>query len=461
MIQEARQERTFWGFTPQFWVLVVGTLINSTGSALVFPFIALYIGRRFNATEAEIGLVFTLYAAVSLFSGAAGGALSDRFGRKTVMVIGLGAAIVFSIMMALATSLAMILLAIVVIGLLMPIFGPAVNAMIADMLPEEHRPRGYGMIRVAANLGVVIGPMLGGLLADQEGGFLWLFLGDALTSGIFALFIIFFIHETRPEAAPQQNAATTAATSSWRDSLKLFDGYGQVIRDTPFLLFSLTFLAATIVYSQMNTNLVLYLDKEFGITASQYSYLIALNAAMVVLFQFPITAYIERFSRTAVLAVGALCYGIGFGMFGFVGQMWWFALGMAVLTIGEMVLVPIAQAVVADMAPEDMRGRYMGFYGLVWGLSFGIGPLFGGVILSADGGAHRRLLWHIALVVGGFGAIAFVALGRYYKRREAQKRWQEILARYPSAPLQPDVSASYNTAATGTPTIPGAKTGDG
>lgn len=459
MAQDPSQTRTFWGFSLQFWVLVIGTLINTTGSALVFPFIALYIGRRFGATEAETGLVFTFYAAVALFSGAAGGALADRLGRKAVMIIGLVAAMAFSLILAFASSLAMIFLAIFVTGLLTPVFGPAVNAMIADMLPEEQHARGYGMVRVSANLGVVIGPMLGGLLADQEGGFLWLFIGDAITSGIFALFIAFLIRETRPETPPQTPDAGAAAPD-WRASLRLFEGYGQVIRDTPFLLFSLTYLASTLVYSQMNTNLVLYLDKEFGITAGQYSVLIALNAVMVVLFQFPITAYVERFPHTQVLAVGALCYGIGFGMFGFVGRMWWFALGMAVLTIGEMVIVPVAQTVVAEMAPEAMRGRYMGFYGLTWGLSFGIGPLMGGLILSAEGGAYRRQLWVLALVIGGLGAMAFLLLGRYLKRRAARVRWAEILGRYPRAGTQGQLPA-YESAATATPVIPGAKTKGG
>lgn len=421
----AVQERTFWGFGTQFWILVVGTLINSTGSALVFPFIALYIGRRFQVTEAEVGLVFTFYAVVSLLGGAAGGALTDRFGRKVVMIIGLGAAIAFSLLMAFAGNLVVILMAVLVIGLLMPVFGPASQAMVADMLPEERRPRGYGLIRVSANLGVVIGPMLGGLLADQENGFLWLFMGDALTSAIFALLIAFTIRETKPETVRDERDAPARTR---RDSLRLFEGYGQVIRDTPFLLFALAYLALTIVYSQMNTNLVLYLDKEFSIASAAYGGLISLNALMVVLFQFPITAYIERFNPLCVIALGALCYGVGFGMFGFVGEMWWFALGMAVLTVGEMVIIPVAQAVVAQMAPEDMRGRYMGFYGLVWGLSFAIGPLAGGIILASGEGIYRRWLWYVSLGIGVLGALGFLALDRYLRRRKRRPQPESLAA---------------------------------
>ncbi|GAB4571974.1 MAG: MFS transporter [Anaerolineae bacterium] len=448
MATENTASRTLWGFSSKFWLLVTGTLINSTGSALVFPFIALYLGRRFGATEAETGLFFTFYAVVSLFSGAAGGALSDRFGRKGVMVIGLVSAIVFSVIFAFSTSLLPIIIAVLINGLLGPVFGPAANAMVADMLPETQLQRGYGLIRVAANLGVVVGPMLGGLLADTENGFMWLFLGDALTSGLFALLIVLFLPETRPESAEAGEADGQQA------GFNLFAGYGRILRDTPFVLFSLTFLAASVVYSQMNTNLVLYLEKEFGISTSQYSYLIALNAAMVVLFQFPITAYIERFNKTNLLAIGTLCYAIGFGMYGFVGAMWWFALAMAILTLGEMILIPVAQAVVAETAPEDMRGRYMGFYGLVWGLSFGIGPLAGGMILSAQGGLFRRYLWYASLVIGLIGAGSFLLLGRYMKRRSARLRWQALHARYSTTSIMPRTGIS-ESAITGKPIVPG------
>ena len=194
----------------------------------------------------------------------------------------------------------------------------------------------------------------------------------------------------------------------------------------------------------MNTNLVLYQDKEFGITAGQYSSLIALNAAMVVLFQFPLTAYLERFGNTALLVAGAACYAVGFGMYGFVGTMWWFALAMAVLTVGEMILVPVAQTVVAQMAPEDMRGRYMGFYGLVWGASFGVGPLAGGFILSYGDGDYRRYLWYVSLVVGLAGAFAFLLLGRYLRRRAARIRWQEMLEKYRLQAEEGPLLSSYD-----------------
>jgi MFS family permease len=110
--------------------------------------------------------------------------------------------------------------------------------------------------------------------------------------------------------------------------------------------------------------------------------------------------------------------------------------------------------VVAELAPEDMRGRYMGFYGLIWGVSFGIGPLTGGLILSASNGAYRRVLWYAALVVGMLGAAAFLVLGRYLRKRAAKIKWQEMMARY--NPVEPQ-EAPVEAATSGVPVIPGSK----
>lgn len=458
------QYRTWWGFSGQFWILVIGTLINATGSALIFPLISLYFARRFNVTESEAGWIFSLYAIVSLLSGAAGGVLTDRYGRKVVMIIGLASAILSSLIMAFAMSLTVVLLAIVVIGLLQPVFGPAVNAMIADMLPESQRQRGYGMIRVAANLGVAIGPLLGTLVIDNASAFLLLFVGDAITSGVFALFIAFLIRETKPDTASTSEEPSDDKTPQEKPGLlrnilsqflSMFKGYGQVIRDRPFLLFALTYLGTTLVYSQMNTMLPLYMDAELGFPTERYLTLISLNAAMVVVFQLPLTTYLERFDNNLLLALGAACYAIGFGMFGFADMMSGFVLGMVILTVGEMVLVPVAQAVVAELAPADMRGRYMGFYGLVWGTSFMIGPLAGGQILAFDGGQYRRVLWYASLVIGLIGAGAFLILGRYLKRRAASIRWAEMMQRYGKA-TGPEATLA-DMSSKGTPIVPGAK----
>ncbi len=398
MIQRVRG--TITDFPPQFWILFGGMLVNAVGSSLIFPFFTLYVRQRFGVPMATIGVTIAAMAGVGLISGALGGALADRFGRKTLMVGGLMLVGVSSFIMGVVDSLVAFAAVAIFINFISPFFRPASQAMVADMVEPKKRARAYGLMRVAFNLGVAIGPAVGGFLAEQS--YFTLFVGDAVTSLIFAFIILFFIVETKPEVAEEERAAHGA-------------GYGPLLRDTPFLIFCLVSIAVTVVYAQMNSTWPVYMKENYGITERQYGLMMSLNAAMVVLFQFPITGFTERYARTAMLALAAVFYGVGFGLVGFVSTAAFFALAIAIWTVGEMVHVPVAQAYVADVAPEDMRGRYMGASGLTWGVGWSLGPLLAGLMMDLG---DARYVWYGCLIVGLAAAMAFLWLGRWQSNAE-------------------------------------------
>jgi MFS family permease len=398
MVQRVRG--TIADFPPQFWILFGGMLVNAVGSSLIFPFFTLYVRQRFGVPMATIGVTIAAMGGVGLISGALGGALADRFGRKTLMVGGLMLVGVSSFIMGVADSLVAFVAVAIFINFISPFFRPASEAMVADMVEPEKRARAYGLMRVAFNLGVAIGPAVGGFLAEQS--YFTLFVGDAVTSLIFALIILFFIAETKPEVAEKERAAHGA-------------GYGPLLRDTPFLMFCLVSIAVVVVYAQMNSTWPVYMKENYGITERQYGLMMSLNAAMVVIFQFPITGFTERYARTAMLALAAVFYGVGFGLVGFVSTAAFFALAIAIWTVGEMVHVPVAQAYVADVAPEDMRGRYMGAAGLTWGVGWSLGPLLAGLMMDLG---DARYVWYGCLIVGLAAAVAFLWLGRWQSNAE-------------------------------------------
>jgi MFS family permease len=103
---------------------------------------------------------------------------------------------------------------------------------------------------------------------------------------------------------------------------------------------------------------------------------------MVVLLQFAITRRIRRFAPMKIMVVGTLIYGLGFTMYGFVSVYWLFILAMVIITLGEMLTAPTGQAVVANIAPIDMRGRYMAVFGFSWTIPNAIGPLMAGVVMD-------------------------------------------------------------------------------
>jgi MFS family permease len=154
----------------------------------------------------------------------------------------------------------------------------------------------------------------------------------------------------------------------------------------------------------MNTTLPVYLKHDFGVNEREYGLLMSLNAAMVVFFQFPLSSWINRYEKGLMMAAGVLLFGIGFGMFAFVATLPLFFLAQAIWTTGEMITSPISQAFAADAAPSSMRGRYLGFYSLTWGVASGVGPLLGGLVMDRYGG---RYIWYAALslnllVMAGF-----------------------------------------------------------
>jgi MFS family permease len=405
-LQGARQ--LFNEYPRQFWILVAAMFIDRLGGALLFPFFSLYITKKFNVGMTEVGILFGVFAGSGLISSLMGGALTDRMGRKGILIFGLVMSALSAVLMGLMDSFVPFIIVTVVVGLLADVGFPAQQAMVADLLTDEKRAQGFGILRVVANLAVTFGPMIGGLLAARS--YLLLFIIDAITSMITAGVVYFALQETR--AAPKEDAPQETIGQT-------FAGYFRVLKDSAFTWFIVASMLMVLVYMQMNTTLGVYLRDVHGISEQAYGYILSLNAAMVVLFQFPITRRIVRYRPMSVMVVGTLLYAIGFGMYGFVSLYIFFLLAMAIITIGEMLVSPVSQAIVARLAPEDMRGRYMATYGFSWVIPSAIGPLLAGLTMDY---IDPRWVWYAA------GLLGVIAAGAYYylEVRTGSARWAVI-----------------------------------
>jgi len=396
--QVEKAKNVYAEYPPTFWTLVTITFIDRVGGAMIFPFFALYLTRKFGVGMTEVGVLFAVFSLSGFISSTIGGALTDRLGRKGIVIFSLIASSFSAVAMGLVNSFEAFFVLSLTVGILSDVAGPAHNAMVADILPEKQRAQGYGIIRVAFNLSVTIGPVIGGLLATRS--YLSLFIADAVISLITAILVWRFMPETKPQSsedAPQESMAGT------------FGGYFRVFRDLPFVMFIGACMLMTLVYINMNTTLGVYLRDVHGIPESGYGYIISLNAAMVVLFQFWITRRIEKLPPLLMMAFGTALYAIGFAMYGFISTYFLFMLAMVVITVGEMVVAPVGQALVARFAPEDMRGRYMAVFGFSWGIPFAIGPYMAGLVLD---NYDPRWLWYIAGVIGMLAVLGFLALHR-------------------------------------------------
>jgi MFS family permease len=388
-------------FPRTFWIIVTTTFIDRLGGSMLFPFFAFYITKRFDVGMSEVGWLFLIFSITGFIGSFMGGALTDRFGRRKMIIFSLVASSLSTAAMGLVNTLQGFYIIGIVSGLFTDVGGPAQQALMADILPEEKRAQGFGIIRVTFNLAVVFGPIIGGLVAARS--YTALFLMDAVISIISATIVYLTVPETKPALQEHEEPESFGKT---------LVGYGSALRDGMFVFFILATMLSGFVYMNMNTTLGVFLRDNYGIPEDGYAYILSVNAAMVVLFQFWITRRIEKIPPMLVMAAGTALYAIGFAMYGFVGNYAMFILAMVIITIGEMLVAPVGQALVVSFAPEQMRGRYSAIFGiLAWGIPFAVGPLLAGQILD---NFNPNLLWYACGIVGTLSVLSYLVLSRVH-----------------------------------------------
>jgi len=396
MVSIENIRRTYKNYPPQFWTLIGALFVDRIGGALVFPFLTLYITRKFSVGMTEVGAIFGIFSIANVVGNIASGALTDRIGRKQILIAGLVISALTSMLMGFVNSFELFFGVAALVGLFANIGGPAQNAMIADLLPEKQRAQGFGILRIAANLAVTVGPAIGGFLASRS--YMILFISDAVLSTLTAAIVMLAIQETKPEPSSAEPEETLAQT---------FKGYKKVMQDRTFMTFIGASVLMTAAYMQTSTSLSVYLRDAHGISEQGFGYIMSLNASMVVLFQFMITRRTVHYRPLTLMIAGNILYALGLSMYGFVAEYALFLLAMAIITIGEMLTAPTSQALVTQFAPDTMRGRYMAFSDFSWVIPSAVGPILAGLLMD---NADPRWLWYASglLSIAAAGAFAFL-----------------------------------------------------
>ncbi len=419
-------------------VLAAGDLIASFGFSLIFPFLTIYLVNAFGATAFEAGLVISGYAICSIFSGAVGGWLTDRVGRKPVMVVSVGVTGLVIVLMGQAHDLVQIAVLTVALGLIDPAFIPAARAAIADVVDEERRPRAYGLLGVAAAVGWIAGPAIGAGLSVF--GYPLLFTIAGVLVSTYAVVAIRWLPETRPVRTPatREPAGMATVTPGGVDPTPLTAGADHSLplpgaasvaeragggRDgrqpvDPRLVFAAFLPIAMVVRAAAFlwvTTLPIYAARSLGVSTSTWGILFSINGLIIVFFQMRVATAAERRSKPRVMAVSALMYAAGYACVALVGSP---ALAVPALaglillvTVGEMLLFPIEPSFVSDLSPEDRRGRYQGIVLAATGIGSAVGPPLGGWLLDTFPGPVAWWATTASLVGAAFalGALARLA----------------------------------------------------
>lgn len=394
------------------WIRAIGTALTSVTNFMMRPFLVLYLYGQLEGDVFLSMLVVSLSPFVGMLVGLFAGKLSDRVGRKPVMlaslVIQCGSMLAFMT----ATSVWHYALISIFSGMGHALFYPAANAQVSDVVPEDKRPEVFALFHTALNLGAAAGPLLGLLLFNWN--MHMVFFACAVTTGIYALLVWWKVPETL-QAKPQTSGAagdTAAGPASGKSGPFSFPGWLK--RHKLLVSITLSSMPVTLLYALVESAFPLHLQSRFSNYQTIFASLMTFNGLMVILLQI----WIAR--KTANMPLHRVM-GAAYTMFALVALGYGFAPWVMLLfavefvfTIGEMMNGPHSQKLVSVIAPAEERGFYFSFYSMNWQVSRFLGPLLGGLVLSKLNGEWLFGLLGVLIIAGGISM--FFVCRAYYRR---------------------------------------------
>lgn len=393
-----------------YWVLCAGTFINRFG-AFVVTFLALYL-RKEGYSPGESGAAIGAFGAGGLIAGALGGYLADRIGRRNTILAATTGGAVSVLLLYYAQGLPWTIAFSAITGIFHAMYHPASNALLADIVPLHLRVRGYAGMRFAVNAGFAFGMAAAGLIARYS--YFWLFAGDAATTLAFGVIAWFWLPHGR---------RTKKEKAGWRPAIE------SILGNRRFIAVVAATFAIAIVFWQVSTTYGLQVV-DAGYTTTVFGFLMSLNGLMIILFELPLTSFTHRRRPRRVMAVGYVVLGCGLAMNAFSNSLAILVVSMVIFTFGEMISLPVASAYIARIAPDEMRGRYMGVQGIAWTGATAVGPVLGLKLYTVN----PALVW---LSCGALGILAAALLilvtGRLPEEEESFAKMEEAVATEPGS----------------------------
>ena len=430
------KNKEIFGLPLMFWGLWVTLLILWMGR-FVTSFLSMYLVSDMHVSAGVAGTIVSMYGFGGIFGCLYGGALSDRFGRPAMIVIGnLGSAAML-VLLAFIGNPWIMAIALLAYGAISSMPTPAVAAYVSDVVPFRKQKRAYSLQTWAANFGFAIGPIIANQLVKIS--YALMFYAEAAVLVFATILMIVFFKEVglgkrpRGEVAPARasQSAESAAGNAVEHAVKqtgesqrpqrfsVWRSYRRACADGALMSMVVLMFLYTLAYYQIVSGLPISMT-QIGLGTDEYSSLLTINGGLLCLLQIPAIGLFQRMSNTRVLVLGMSITAVGYAFQ--IGANSWvaFAIATVLWTLGELGTFPIAATTVANIAPKDVRGTYQGLYNLVWSLSNAFSPLVGGWILNAFG---SRALWICCTVM-----FVIVAIGFYVTRGPRERAAARNLA---------------------------------
>jgi len=371
------------GIPKNIWLLSAATLINRSGT-MVLPFLALYFTKEMGVSVSEAGLSLVAFGLGSLITAPLVGRLSDRFGPISIMKLSLFTSGIMLFLFSFIDNYYIALGVTFLWSALSEAFRPANLTFISKETDPLQRKTAFALNRIAINLGMSIGPVIGGILAYYN--YHLLFYVDGITSILACGFLIISPFEKfHEEEVVDPNQLSPQ----------------KIYKDKRFIYYILALLPVEFVFFQHLGAVPIYFVKELHYTEAIYGVLMAVNTGIIIFVEVPLNSAMSKWRDSSSLALGSLLCSIGFGMMAFSANIYYLVLSIVVWTFGEMIFFPSSASYLSIIAPKDKVGKYMGYYQMNFSFSLMFAPWLGAVILDSYGSAF---LWGSTFFAASFSA---------------------------------------------------------
>ncbi|MFD0825924.1 MDR family MFS transporter [Neobacillus sp. M.A.Huq-85] len=385
------------------WVLLIGTVLARGSAFMTLPFLSIYLSRNMDLPPVVIGLTVGMSPLMATVGGFIGGHLSDRYGRKRVMLLSLFTLAIVYYGFTIASSQGWFIFLNALNGLCNSFFEPTSQALMADITDNKNRMKAYSLRYTAINIGASVGPLIGAYLAATSAKMSFAITGT--TYLLYAIVLFFFLQRL---VIPQQKES--------KKTVSIINAFRIIRKDRALMFLILGSILVNIGYVQLDSNLPQHLEAKLQNGVVIFSVLLTINAVMVVVLQMPISHIAEKFKPMQAMLAGSIFMAAGLFGFSFISGWVTAVFSIILLTLGEILIFPSSSILIDHLAPEHLRGAYFGA-GQFRKIGNFLGPVLGGFLLSHVHG--QVMFWMIAVIT--FGSLFFFTAGNkvYIKTRVA------------------------------------------
>ena len=390
------------------WILAAGRLLSQIGIGFTLFYAPIFFVDKVGLSPIEVGLGIGSGSISGMLGRFLGGSFSDAqtWGRRRTLLLSAAISALADVVLVMTTNFPTFVAGNLLMGLGIGLYWPATEAVVADITTDDQRNEAYAIVRLADNVGLGVGVVLGGGLIALTGAYRALFVVDGVSYLVFFAIIYWAIAET---------------LRSDRAASQFFAGWGVALQDSTLMIYAAVNIFMTGYLSQIQSTLPVYLNQFVriretgaGFSEALLSFLFTGHIALAALCQLPIAQTLKGFSLPRALMLSAVLWGIGFTLIWFtgvaaMGQFVWAGLALSVMAIAMAAYTPVASSLVVQLAPESLRGVYLSVNSMCWAIGYLIGPPLGGWALEHSGGVADRFWLASALsVVGVIGVLQYL-----------------------------------------------------